>query len=368
MDEKQRLIALALALAAITATIVYIEAPWREGSTVPEAPEEIPPELLEYPGAPNFEGATGWINTAEPVDLVEQRGNVVLVDFWTYSCINCINTFPYLRAWHDAYADDGLVIVGVHTPEFRFEREAENVQEATERYQLPWAMAQDNDYEIWEAYHNRYWPAKYLIDQYGRIRYTHFGEGAYEETEDKIRELLVEAGHEPGPRAQVNATGGGVLRGQTPELFASHLDGRKHHAIGNEEGYHPGETITYAPPQKVENDKIYLTGTWANTGQYVEAVGENATVTLSFQAGGMNFVANDNNGTCAFALLDGRPIPPELSGPDVEQRDGRTCIVLDQDRAFDTYAGPFERHLLELQVPDGFQLYSFAFSFEGREG
>ena len=143
--------------------------------------------------APELTGITGWINT-EPFTLAEHRGKVVLIDFWTYTCINCIRTMPFLRDWQEKYADQGLVIVGVHAPEFEFEKIKQNVVNAVEEFGLEYRVAQDNDMATWRAYRNRFWPAKYLIDKDGYIRYTHFGEGAYEETEEKIRELLVEAG------------------------------------------------------------------------------------------------------------------------------------------------------------------------------
>ena len=142
--------------------------------------------------APEFGGIEAWINGG-PLTMEELRGRVVLIDFWTYTCINCIRTFPYLKQWHSRYAGDGLVIVGVHTPEFEFEKVYENVAAATEAEALVWPMAQDNDYVTWRRYSNRFWPAKYLIDKEGVVRYTHFGEGAYAETEDVIRELLAEA-------------------------------------------------------------------------------------------------------------------------------------------------------------------------------
>ena len=142
--------------------------------------------------APDFAGIDAWINSA-PLTMEELRGQVVLIDFWTYTCINCIRTFPFLKQWHARYADDGLVIVGVHTPEFEFEKSYDNVVQATQNDALVWPMAQDNDYMTWGRYSNRFWPAKYLIDKDGVVRYTHFGEGAYAETEDVIRELLAEA-------------------------------------------------------------------------------------------------------------------------------------------------------------------------------
>ena len=141
---------------------------------------------------PEFGGIDAWIN-GDPLIMEELRGQVVLIDFWTYTCINCIRTFPFLKQWHSRYADDGLVIVGVHAPEFEFEKVYENVVDATKEHALGWTMAQDNDFVTWRRYSNRFWPAKYLIDKDGVVRYTHFGEGGYAETEDVIRELLAEA-------------------------------------------------------------------------------------------------------------------------------------------------------------------------------
>ena len=143
--------------------------------------------------APEFQGTQEWINS-EPLTMDALRGNVVLIDFWTYTCVNCIRTLPFLREWHDRYSDEGLVIVGVHTPEFEFEKIYQNVVDATVEEGVAWPVVQDNDFRVWRSYSNRYWPAKYLIDQTGVIRYTHFGEGKYGETEEMIRKLLTEAG------------------------------------------------------------------------------------------------------------------------------------------------------------------------------
>ena len=142
--------------------------------------------------APEFGGSDAWINGG-PLKMDELRGQVVLIDFWTYTCINCIRTFPFLKQLNSRYADDGLVIVGIHTPEFEFEKVYENVIEATQTNKLSWTIAQDNKFVTWRSYNNRFWPAKYLIDKDGIVRYTHFGVGGYAETESKIRELLAES-------------------------------------------------------------------------------------------------------------------------------------------------------------------------------
>ena len=171
------------------------------------AKEEAAPKIEEVPKlslpitedtltAPRImgEGVNEWINSEELIlaDL-QAENKVVLIDFWTYTCINCIRTLPYLKQWHDKYADRGLVIVGIHTPEFEFEKSLDNVKEAVERFEIKYPVVQDNNYWTWNAFTNRYWPAKYLIDKDGYIRYSHFGEGRYDETEQAIRLLLEEA-------------------------------------------------------------------------------------------------------------------------------------------------------------------------------
>ena len=143
--------------------------------------------------APKIEGISAWINS-DPIALQETAGKVVLIDFWTYSCVNCIRTFPFLKLWHSRYSDDGLVIVGVHSPEFAFEKDPVNVINAVEENGITWPVALDNDFTTWNNFSNRVWPAKYLIDHAGVLRYRHLGEGQYAETEENIRELLKEAG------------------------------------------------------------------------------------------------------------------------------------------------------------------------------
>lgn len=143
--------------------------------------------------APDFTGIEQWHNSA-PLTMQQLRGKVVLVDFWTYTCINCIRTLPHVRDWHRKYKDQGLVVVGVHTPEFPFERSAGNVMKAIGRFDIEYPVAQDNRYATWNAYSNQYWPAVYLIDRKGQVVYTHFGEGAYAKTEATIRALLAQKG------------------------------------------------------------------------------------------------------------------------------------------------------------------------------
>ena len=180
MSTRSNALFIAVAIAA-TAAAFTLAAP---------APDGAAP-IDEQRPAPQFQGIDHWLNSP-PLKLDELRGKVVLVDFWTYTCINCLNTLPHVKGWHEKYKDQGLVVVGVHTPEFAFEKSTKNVQDAITRLQIKHAVAQDNSYATWRAYMNQYWPAVYLIDKQGRIVYSHFGEGRYGETEKKIQALLAE--------------------------------------------------------------------------------------------------------------------------------------------------------------------------------
>jgi len=149
-----------------------------------------PSSLPALFNAPEIPGLTHWINSEKINSMKELRGKVILVDFWTYSCFNCINTFPHVQSWHEKYAKDGLVVLGIHAPEFLFERSLNNVKQAVKKHGLTFPIALDNGFKLWRAYGNRYWPAFYLIDKNGVVRYTHFGEGRYKETEAAIVSLL----------------------------------------------------------------------------------------------------------------------------------------------------------------------------------
>ncbi len=210
--------------------------------------------------APDFTGNDHWLNTPgeRPLSLEGLRGRVVLVDFWTYTCINCLRTLPQLRAWDARYRDDGLTIVGVHTPEFTFERELDNVERAVGRNRLRYAVAQDNAYATWNAWGNQYWPAKYLIDSDGRVRYTHFGEGAYAETEAAIRALLAEAGRErlgDATRTRTESSDPGVA---TPETYLG---------FARADGFVPSRPLPGTnryPPLRgpLEPSRFALSGVW----------------------------------------------------------------------------------------------------------
>src|SRR5579871_5805967 len=169
---------------------------------------EDPPSIVGSSPLGGLSGATGWINS-KPLTAKQLKGKVVLVDFWTYSCINCLRALPYIRAWADKYKDDGLVVIGVHSPEFDFEGQTANVQKAVQKFGITYPVALDSNHAIWDAFHNEYWPAHYFIDAAGKVRFEHFGEGNYEQSERWIQQLLQEANSKPMPAGPVAVSGQG---------------------------------------------------------------------------------------------------------------------------------------------------------------
>ncbi len=346
----------------------------------------------DEPLAPELVGLKGWAN-AEPFTLQSQRGKVVLVDFWTYTCVNCIRTLPYLREWQSKYADRGLVILGVHAPEFEFEKVRENVLDAIEMHGIQYPVAQDNDMETWRAFRNRFWPAKYLIDKDGYIRYTHFGEGSYDETEAKIRELLMETGEDvrdvspntrPEPRVAADARSTGREQGRTRELYAGY--GRNYNALGggqapyvlHEEYYRQRDAeILYEDPGEHQNHYMYLNGLWLNTEESLVHARETNDyedhIALKFFATSVNAVMAPA-GTDSFRLrveLDGQPLMPDQAGPDVMfAEDSESYIIVDEARMYRIVnTTTFQEHELTLSSNSpAFSLFAFTFgSYEGGE-
>jgi cytochrome c biogenesis protein CcdA/thiol-disulfide isomerase/thioredoxin len=321
------------------------------------APAREEGEALPVIGeAPDFTGNQEWFNTPgdRPLSLAGLRGRVVLVDFWTYTCINCIRTFPYLRAWDERYRDEGLTIVGVHTPEFPFEREAGNVAAAIEQNDLRYPVAQDNGYATWNAYANQYWPAKYLIDARGRVRYVHFGEGDYEETEAAIRELLAEAGRRPGAaRAEARAETASP-RVTTPE---SYLGSARDARFVN--GPIVSGVQTFTPPAaKLPPDSLAYEGRWRVTPYEATALAR-ARLHLDFGARRVFLVLGaDGRPRRMRVLLDGKPVPARYAGRDVH--DG--VVTIRRQRLYRLVEMPRAgRHLLTLELEPGISGYAFTF-------
>ncbi len=309
--------------------------------------------------APEFVGITKWLNlpaSRQALTLKELRGKVVLVDIWTYTCINCIRTLPYLTRWYEKYEDQGFVIIGVHSPEFEFEKKTENVLDAIKRYNITYPVAQDNDFATWKAYNNQYWPAKYLIDAKGNVRYTHFGEGKYEETEIAIQALLKEAGQ--------NTTSDTVrISDQTPTqkrtqeiyLGASRME------YLDPQGSVSNGTQIFQLPKATRQNAFSLGGQWTITNEYSRSE-KNSILVLNFTADKVFLVMRpqENQKGIIKVLLDGKPIEAKSAGADVKNG----ILIIDSDREYNIVdlKGNSVNHLLRLEFQDsGIEVFAFTF-------
>jgi cytochrome c biogenesis protein CcdA/thiol-disulfide isomerase/thioredoxin len=314
--------------------------------------------------APEFTDTQQWFNTpgGRPLSASElsERGRVILIDFWTYTCINCIRTLPELRSWDSEYRDDGLTIVGIHTPEFPFEREADNVEQAIEDYDLSYPVVQDNEFGTWDAYANQYWPAKYLIDAQGRIRYTHFGEGDYETTERAIRSLLAEAGRRGlGQSARAKAETADP-RVSTPETY---LGAERAQGFVNGPIF-PGAQDFGASDagrrlaSRLPPNALAYRGRWRIERESATAAA-GAAIDLNFGARRVFLVLGSERGARRMrVLLDGAPILDRLAGEDVS--DGFATIS--EQRLYRLVELPDAgRHTLTLEPEPGIEGYAFTF-------
>ena len=304
------------------------------------APALAPASEATGPRAPELAGIDSWINTesGKPLTLAALRGRVVLVDFWTYSCINCLRTLPHLKAWDASYRAAGLTIVGVHSPEFAFERVPGNVRSAVDRLDIRYPVALDNDFATWRAYSNQYWPAKYLIDRDGRVRFHHFGEGAYEDTERRIRRLLGET----VTKRPTSVDDDVPLAFRTPESYLGY-DRLARFANGK---VAPDVEWEYTlPGGSLPQDVLGYTGHWKVEGERIVA-GDDASLTLRFQARDI-FLVLEGEGAVEV-LVDGRPV--------------RAVKVSGLPRLYTVARfSQFRRGLLELQFSPGVAGYAFTF-------
>jgi cytochrome c biogenesis protein CcdA/thiol-disulfide isomerase/thioredoxin len=299
-----------------------------------------PDTLRDYGPAPDFARVTTWINS-RPLTLGKLRGKVVLVDFWTYSCVNCIRTLPYLKAWYARYHRDGLVIVGVHTPEFAFEHVVSNVRRAVREHGIHYPVAVDDRYGTWDAWANQYWPADYLIDRNGDVRDAHFGEGAYAQTEADIRTLLGERAQ--GPPARAKGAIAPSPQVQTPETYLG-----TSRAQGYTQQLHPSADFDYGPQTSARPNTIALAGHWRVESHQIVA-GAHARLVFEYVAPRIYVVAAPPG------------VGPATLGVSVDGSPRASVRVPDDDLyqlAHMPDAGP---HQLVLSVPAGTSLYSFTF-------
>jgi cytochrome c biogenesis protein CcdA/thiol-disulfide isomerase/thioredoxin len=346
---------------------------FESSDTVIDALDKLEPEVkteLDWSNAPsrgklaNFGIAPELVTTGEwfnldQLDLVEGtkkitmedlKGKVVLLDFWTYSCVNCVRTIPYLASWYETYKDDGLVIIGVHTPEFAFERNPQNVQNAMKELGVTWPVVLDNNFAQWSAYNNRYWPAHYFIDVEGQIRYFHFGEGKYDDSEKAIRNLLAEAKLLKARKAtDLEVT---KLESQTPETYLGY---DRTEGFASPESIGRNEQKLYSSSAMMQNAHWALEGSWNFKREYINS-SENGSLDLGFYAKNVFLVIEpEEDGGFLEVLVDGKPV---ADTPDV--KDG--ILYPKESRLYHLVAlKQAEEHTLRLNVKGRLRLFAFTF-------
>lgn len=311
-----------------------------------------------------------WLNS-EPLTMKKLLGKVVLIDFWTYSCINCIRTLPYLRRWHKLYADKGLQIIGVHTPEFEFEKEKANVERALKDFKIKYPVVLDNDYRIWNLYANRWWPRKFLIDHRGSIVYDHIGEGGYAETEGAIQKALTAIGVTDLPPIEPDlSVGGGICYRTTPETYLGFVRGR----FGNALEFQPGKEGVFTDQEGHEEDLVYLHGHWQISKEsllHAKKLAHAAEyLALRYSAFSVNLVmgSTSNRKATVEVELDGRPLPEDMAGEDVEIEKDRAVVKVNQKKMYRLVdADTYHCGTLKLKTADD-NLELFAFTFGGCRG
>ena len=335
--------------------------------------------------APEFSGITNWINSS-PLTLQELRGNVVLIDIWTYTCVNCIRTIPYIKEWYSRYQDQGLVIIGIHAPEFEFEKLTANVERSMIDLDISWPVAQDNDMKTWDSYGNMYWPAKYVLDKNGVVKYRHFGEGSYAETENAIRILLEDYGPNkidydnslPVDQKVDLSFGQSVLPKVTPELYF----GRRRNAgillsggtpyIVQEEYYLDGEQpVVLIVPDVLSSDKIYLNGEWQieeeNVTHSRDSTDSSDFVAIKYSSKTVNVVMSSSTPTLQkiWVTVNGDWLTDQNKGDDVLlESTGESYIWIDKPQMYKVINhGKYEKDMTLNLATDsmGSQFYAFTF-------
>jgi thiol-disulfide isomerase/thioredoxin len=314
---------------------------------------------------PSFDGASGWLNSP-PLTPAELRGKVVLLGFWTYTCINWLRQLPYLRAWAGKYSAHGLVVVGVHTPEFSFEHDAGNVRRAVQDMGITYPVATDNDYGVWRAFGNRYWPALYFADAQGRIRHHHFGEGQYGRSEMVIQQLLAETGSTGAGTDLVSVEPSGL---EVPADWASLRSPENYTGYGRTEGFAspggpvPGRAHAYAVPSRLELNQWALSGDWTMAEETITLNAAGGGIACRFQARDLNLVmgpAAPGNSLRFRAGIDGQP-PGQAHGTDTGA-DGTGTLTQQRVHQLIRQPGPVTERTFEITFADpGAQGYCFTF-------
>lgn len=318
----------------------------------------------QYPQWKEIVNPGGYVNS-DPFTIGEYIGKkVVLLDVMTYSCINCQRTFPYLNAWHEKYSDQGLQIIGIHTPEFAFERKQSNVEEAMERFGIKFPIVLDNEYGTWNAYGNKYWPRKYLIDIDGNIVYDHIGEGKYDEVEQEIQKALRERSSVLGDDMNIakdTVDPEGVedvqfVFNRSPETYLGSL---RQTFEGNSAVTTTGDIITFVEPTQIKKNTLYLAGDWRITGEYAEAAGDNAKIIFHYTAQKVFLVMSSEKEATLEVRIDGKSIAEQDQGIHVSE--GTATIQNEQLYRLIEHEDMVESGVLELEVGEGIRAFAFTF-------
>jgi cytochrome c biogenesis protein CcdA/thiol-disulfide isomerase/thioredoxin len=313
---------------------------------------------------PDLSGAVQWFNSV-PLNRDQLKGHVVLVDFWTYSCINCLRTLPYIRAWADRYKDDGFIVLGVHTPEFAFEKDPDNVRRAIKELQIPYPVPLDNDYSIWKAFNNQFWPADYLVDATGHIRYHHFGEGKYDETETHIQELLKENNTKLTFNGGTQVSGAGTEAPpdsdvESPETYVGYDRADSFLSPG---GFVKDAAHTYTVPQHLELNQWGLSGNWTDQAHVATLNSTPGAIVFRFHARDVHLVlgpAKEGKPLRFRVKIDGKA-PEENHGVDTDAA-GNGTVVEHRLYQLIRQKNSGDDHTFEVQFLDpGIQVFSFTF-------
>lgn len=313
--------------------------------------------------APELVGITHYLNTTQEELSERIKDKVVLYDIWTYSCINCVRTLPYITAWDEKYSDEGLLIIGIHSPEFEFEKDPNNVRMAIDKHGIKYPVVMDNEMKTWKAFDNRYWPRKYIADHEGYIRYDHIGEGAYQETEKVIQDLLKERAHDLELQIASTDTLVDIAEFEhtvfrTPELYFGYKFAQGRNQLGSVEGFKENQLVSYSEPEKIELHKFYLVGDWKNLEDSMELASDKGSIKLQFNAKEVNIVTA--NYADLEILMDGKPLSSKYAGNDISSENRIT--VTDPGLYNIVNSNEASVHTLDITVNNpGFQMFTFTF-------
>lgn len=306
--------------------------------------------------APELQGIAGWINS-DPVRIADLKGKVVVIDFWTYSCINCIRTLPSLTTWYDKYEKDGLVIIGVHAPEFQFEKNKENVQKAVTEFGVKYPVAQDNDFDTWKAYKNQYWPSKYFIDRDGKVRHTHFGEGDYAASEQIIRKLLTENGSKLSSSETVTNDDSTAKNPLTPETYLGYS---REMNQANSDGASTDKQKTYKLSENLKPNQWSIGGDWLTDSEKVNCKGDNCSLNINFSAQDVYLIIG-GTGSVSNITVNGKDVVSEkIQGKDI---DSSGKIIISEYKLYHIVHQPgfVKDQILKFDVTNGIMLNTFTF-------